>query len=118
MSLLKRIGAADAATTGPAPSGLATMAAAETATPKRSLLGPDGSAASAASSQQDLKTRVQNRLIAELDPRMDLGNAEHVRRTVEETFAQVLEQEQIVLTRVERNRLFEAIAAEILGLGP
>ncbi|MCC6628730.1 MAG: CpaF family protein, partial [Chloroflexi bacterium] len=66
----------------------------------------------------DLKARVQNRLIAELDPRMDLSNADHVRRTVEETFAQVLEQEQIVLTRVERTRLFEAISAEILGLGP
>ena len=66
----------------------------------------------------ELKSRVQNRLIAELDPRMDLSNAEEVRRTVEETFASVLEQEQITLTRVERLRLFEAIAAEILGFGP
>ncbi|HEX5504529.1 MAG TPA: CpaF family protein [Thermomicrobiales bacterium] len=66
----------------------------------------------------ELKTRVQNRLIAELDPRMDLANAEEVRRTVEETFALVLEQEQVTLTRVERLRLFEAIAAEILGYGP
>ena len=30
----------------------------------------------------------------------------------------MLEQEQITLTRVERLRLFEAIAAEILGFGP
>jgi pilus assembly protein CpaF len=66
----------------------------------------------------ELKSRVQNRLIAELDPRMDLSNAEEVRRTVEETFASVLDQEQITLTRVERLRLFEAIAAEILGYGP
>ena len=66
----------------------------------------------------ELKTRVQNRLIAELDPRMDLANADEVRRTVEETFNAVLEAEQIVLTRVERLRLFEAIAAEILGFGP
>ncbi|HEU5327618.1 MAG: CpaF family protein [Thermomicrobiales bacterium] len=66
----------------------------------------------------ELKTRVQNRLIAELDPRMDLSNAEEVRRTVEDTFNKVLEQEAIVLTRVERLRLFEAIAAEILGFGP
>jgi len=49
---------------------------------------------------------------------MDLSNADEVRRTVEETFNRVLEQEQIVLTRVERLRLFEAIAAEILGYGP
>ncbi|MEX1158906.1 MAG: CpaF family protein [Thermomicrobiales bacterium] len=66
----------------------------------------------------DLKSRVQNRLIAELDPRMDLSNADEVRRTVEETFTSVLESESIVLTRVERLRLFEAIAAEILGYGP
>jgi pilus assembly protein CpaF len=66
----------------------------------------------------DLKSRIQNRLIAELDPRMDLSNADEVRRTVEETFTSVLESESIVLTRVERLRLFEAIAAEILGYGP
>lgn len=66
----------------------------------------------------ELKSRVQNRLIAELDPRMDLTNPEEVRRTVEETFTSVLESEAIVLTRVERMRLFEAISAEILGFGP
>jgi pilus assembly protein CpaF len=66
----------------------------------------------------EIKLRVQNRLIAELDPRMDLGNADEVRRTVEETFGAVLEAEGISLTRVERLRLFEAISAEILGFGP
>lgn len=90
---------------------------------KRPVLGKEpGSAAAAVRERNDsfteLKTRIQNRLIAELDPRMDLSNAEEVRRTVEETFNRVLEQEQIVLTRVERLRLFEAIAAEILGYGP
>jgi pilus assembly protein CpaF len=92
-----------------------------TTTLKRPQLGKE--AANAPRSERndsftDLKTRVQNRLISELDPRMDLANAEEVRRTVEETFNKVLEQEQIVLTRVERLRLFEAIAAEILGFGP
>jgi pilus assembly protein CpaF len=66
----------------------------------------------------ELKVRVQNRLIAELDPRMDLGNADEVRRSVEETFSAVLESEGISVTRVERMRLFEAISAEILGFGP
>lgn len=66
----------------------------------------------------EIKARVQNRLIAELDPRMDLGNAEEVRRTVEETFASVLESEGIAVTRIERMKLFEAISAEILGFGP
>ncbi|HVX30909.1 MAG TPA: ATPase, T2SS/T4P/T4SS family, partial [Nitrolancea sp.] len=49
---------------------------------------------------------------------MDLSNHEEVRRTVEETFQSVLEAENIVLTRVERLRLYEAISAEILGYGP
>ena len=92
-----------------------------TSTLKRPILGKEQAAAATRErndSFTELKTRVQNRLIAELDPRMDLSNAEEVRRTVEETFNRVLEQEQIVLTRVERLRLFEAIAAEILGYGP
>src|SRR5436309_3119897 len=91
---------------------------------KRPAMGGGGAAAPAAATRErndsfnELKARVQNRLISELDPRMDLANAEEVRRTVEETFQSVLEQEQITLTRVERLRLFEAIAAEILGFGP
>jgi pilus assembly protein CpaF len=66
----------------------------------------------------DLKTKVQNMLIAELDPKIDLGQTAQVRRTIEELFNLILDQQGIVLTRVDRMRLFEAIAAEILGLGP
>jgi len=82
------------------------------------LRRPGGVSASRNDSFADLKSRVQNRLIAELDPRMDLSNADEVRKTVEDTFNAVLESEAIVLTRVERMRLFEAISAEILGFGP
>lgn len=66
----------------------------------------------------DLKTRVQNRLLAELDPAVDIGKMDEVRRTIQELFEQVLAEENIVLTRPERQRLFEQIAAEILGFGP
>lgn len=66
----------------------------------------------------DLKTRVQNRLLAELDPTMDVTRVGEVRNTIQELFEQVLAEENIVLTRQERHRLFEQIAAEILGLGP
>ncbi len=66
----------------------------------------------------DLKTRVQNRLLAELDPAMDVTRIAEVRRTILELFEQVLAEEKIVLTRPERHRLFEQIAAEILGFGP
>ena len=66
----------------------------------------------------DLKTRVQNRLLAELDPSMDISRLDEVRRTIQGLFEQILSEENIVLSRPERARLFEQIAAEILGLGP
>lgn len=111
--------------TPPASAGGQSSGLLTTAGLKRPPLGNSTPAANMAARNErasdsftELKTRVQNRLISELDPRMDLANAEEVRRTVEDTFNKVLEQEQIVLTRVERLRLFEAIAAEILGFGP
>jgi len=66
----------------------------------------------------DLKTRVQNKLLSELDPSMDISKTEEVKRTIQELFEQILSEENIVLSRPERARLFEQIAAEILGLGP
>ncbi len=66
----------------------------------------------------DLKTRVQNRLLAELDPSMDITKTDDVRKTIQGLFEQILGEENIVLSRPERARLFEQITAEILGLGP
>jgi len=66
----------------------------------------------------DLKTRIQNRLVAELDPGMDVSRTNEVRRTIRQMYETLLEEESIVLSRVERERLFEQIVAEILGLGP
>lgn len=66
----------------------------------------------------DLKTRVQNRLLAELDPSIDISQVGVVRGTIRELFEQILAEENIVLSRQERHRLFEQISAEILGLGP
>lgn len=71
-----------------------------------------------AGSYFDLKTRVQNKLLAELDPSMDITRTAEVRRTIQELFEQILAEENIVLSRPERSRLFEQIAAEILGFGP
>jgi len=66
----------------------------------------------------DLKTRVQNRLLSELDPTMDISRVMEVRSTIQDLFEQVLAEENIVLSRPERQRLFEQISAEILGYGP
>src|SRR5512140_56416 len=76
------------------------------------------SAAPQAGSYFDLKTRVQNRLLAELDPSMDIAKTDEVRKTIQGLFEQILSEENIVLSRPERARLFEQISAEILGLGP
>jgi pilus assembly protein CpaF len=66
----------------------------------------------------DLKTRVQNRLLAELDPSTDVTKVAEVRKTIQGLFEQILVEESIVLSRQERHRLFEQIVAEIVGFGP
>ena len=66
---------------------------------------------------KDLKNRVQNRLIAELDPATDVSQPE-VRDTIREMYDSILQEESIILGRRERDALFEQIVAEILGLGP
>jgi pilus assembly protein CpaF len=67
---------------------------------------------------RDLKMRVKNRLIAELDPEMDLSKTAEVRQRIKTLFDLVVESENIVLTRVERERLFEEVTADIIGFGP
>ncbi|MGQ9850214.1 MAG: CpaF family protein [Aggregatilineaceae bacterium] len=66
---------------------------------------------------QDLKVRIQNKLLSELDTSVDPRSPE-VRATIEELFATILNEESIVLGRQERQQLYEAIVAEILGYGP
>jgi len=66
----------------------------------------------------DLKTRVQNRLITEMDPSMDVSRTAEVRATIKEMYDSILQEESIILGRKERDALFEQIVAEILGLGP
>ncbi len=71
-------------------------------------------------SYMDLKVRIQNKLISELDNNqtMDVNKKAQVRAHIEELFNQILADESLVLTRAERQRLFEAIVAEITGFGP
>lgn len=66
----------------------------------------------------DLKTRVQNRLLAELDQSIDISRKTEIRAHIEELFNAVLSEESMVLARAERQRLFESIVAEIMGFGP
>ncbi len=66
----------------------------------------------------DLKTRVQNRLLAEMDPGMDISKTAEVRKTIQSLYEQILVEDSIVLSRQEKHRLFEQIVAEIIGFGP
>ncbi len=67
---------------------------------------------------QDLKHRVQTKLISTLDPSMDVTQTEDVKKTIQELFDQILNEENIILSRPEKSRMFEQITAEILGFGP
>ncbi|MEJ2209217.1 MAG: CpaF family protein [Anaerolineae bacterium] len=67
---------------------------------------------------QDLKTRIHKKLIAELDPKMDVTKTDEVRQTIEEMYDALLTQENLILGRADRQRLLEQIVAEILGYGP
>jgi len=66
----------------------------------------------------DIKNRVQTKLLTTLNPQMDVSQVDEVRRAILELFEQILDEENIVLSRPERNRMFEQIVAEILGFGP
>jgi pilus assembly protein CpaF len=90
-----------------------------TQVPQAPTATPGGGASPRAEggSYQDLKVRVQNKLLAELDTGVDPHSPE-VRTTIEELFSAILSEESIVMGRADRQRLFEAIVAEILGFGP
>lgn len=114
MSLLKRI-----------KDGQATTGAARSNVPSGPIRtkGPDRKIHRAPTASQrdafkDLKERIQDKLVAELDPAMDVSRTDEVRRTIQDMYDQILTQENIILSRSERERLFEGIVAEILGFGP
>ncbi len=105
MSLLKRIGQTQVVE-AEAPSRMRELRV------RRQPMAP------ARDAYHEIKGRVQNRLIAELDPKMDISQTDEVRTTIEELFDAILNEENIILGRAERQRLFEQIVAEILGYGP
>jgi pilus assembly protein CpaF len=137
MSLLKRIERARPAAEGeatpavpaaptPAAPGGASQPPAPTAggtpTPPPAIQPGGGrlftGALPARESFREAKFRVQNRLINELDPKLDLTNQVEVRRQIEELFGKIADEEGLALTRAERVRMLEQITDEILGLGP
>jgi pilus assembly protein CpaF len=121
LSLLKRIEQGQTETSAPAEQKPFAPAPGGGGTSRLSGLTARRAAPSGASSGSrihDIKNEVQNRLLAELDPSMDVTQTAEVRRQIEELFEGILVEMNIVLSRPERRRLFEQIVAEILGLGP
>lgn len=115
MSLLKRIGGAVPQNNEQNQAAQAARPAARVDSASR-MSGPTPTPED--SNFADMRMRVQERLISELDPKLDLSNAVKVRRQVEDIFNTILDSESIVLSRAERVRMFESIAADILGFGP
>src|SRR4029079_1014688 len=62
---------------------------------------PDGDA------QHDVRSRLQSKIINNLDPRLDLSDAKAVKSSIEEMFNKFIDEEGIVVTRVERQRMLE-----------
>ena len=87
--------------------------------PKPPAEGPlSQSTAPARDAQRDVRSRLQSRIINNLDPRLDLSDAKAVKSSIEEMFNKFIDEEGIVVTRVERQRMLEQIMDEILGFGP
>src|SRR5881296_1933338 len=87
--------------------------------PKPPAEGPlSQSASPARDAQRDVRSRLQSRIINNLDPRLDLSDAKAVKSSIEEMFNKFSDEEGIVVTRVERQRMLEQIMDEILGFGP
>ncbi|MFZ4813500.1 MAG: CpaF family protein [Phototrophicaceae bacterium] len=88
------------------------------AQPQRARPVKPGASGQPAGNYADLKSRIQNRLLAELDGSFDASQKEQLKQQIEGLFNTILSEESMVLSRTERQRLFEAIVAEILGFGP
>ena len=121
MSLLKRIESARPGSAG-APGSAPVAPVGEPPTPGGPPSAPTTSRltsqAPVRESFRDVKFRIQNRVIQDLDPKLDLSNQVEVRRQIEEIFGKVIDEEGLALTRAERVRMLEQITDEIIGLGP
>ncbi len=126
MSLLKRI---ESARPGPGGGGGGEQPSSNVPVPTQQPFGGQGGPQAPTAGRlmptgpsresfRDVKFRIQNRVIQDLDPKLDLSNQVEVRRQIEEIFGRVIDEEGLALTRAERVRMLEQITDEIIGLGP
>src|SRR6186997_2531831 len=121
MSLLKRIESARPGASGapvaPGAPGSNLPAAPAGGPPSAPTPGRLTSQAPVRESFRDVKFRIQNRVIQDLDPKLDLSNQVEVRRQIEEIFGKVIDEEGLALTRAERVRMLEQIT-DVMVNGP
>ena len=120
MSLLKRIGNTQPSTSTNAPA--ATPGAPKPPIPSAPPPAQDDirrrqAPAPVHDNYAELKLRLQQKIVQELDPKLDLSKKDSVRKNIEDLFNSFLETEGIVLARADRARLFDEMVAEVLGLG-
>ena len=84
-------------------------AAARRAAMARRKSAGDGRRGGGGDNYSDLKLRIQNKLLAELDPNMDVSKKDEVRRQIQDLFNAILAEENMLLSKTERERLFESI---------
>lgn len=65
-----------------------------------------------------MRDRIQQRLLAELNPAVTRSDTAEVRRVVERIFSETVADLGLPLSRLERNDVFDLVLADILGLGP
>ncbi len=117
MSILKRIqGGGTPGSTPAVPGSSSSGSGSGEGVPPRRVTAPPP--AGHIEQYQDLKTRVHNKLIAGLDLSTDPKRTGEIRKTIQDLFEQILAEENIILSKPEKARMFEQIAAEITGYGP
>lgn len=65
-----------------------------------------------------MKARIQHKLMQEIPPDFDMRNKDEIRRQIQELFNSLIAEENILLAKMEREKLFEMIVADITGFGP
>ncbi|HEX7555656.1 MAG TPA: ATPase, T2SS/T4P/T4SS family, partial [Leptolinea sp.] len=66
----------------------------------------------------EFKNRVQNKLLATLEPTTDMSRKEQLRLQIERVIDDMIIEEHITISRPEKIRLHESVCAELLGFGP
>jgi len=65
-----------------------------------------------------LYAKILNKLLARIDPAMDVTHITDVRHTIQELLEQTLAEENVDFTARARKKQVDKIIAEVLGLGP